>query len=69
MRLWSCTLRSFVRSPPPTRRAMQMQNSEYESNGTTLSMDCKSVGKKFAKPMNETHSDQHFDQHFHKESH
>ncbi len=50
-----------------TRRAMQ--KSFYESNGTTLSMDWKTVGKKFVKPYDETHSDEHLDQHFHKESH
>ncbi len=50
-----------------TRRAMQ--KSFYESNGTTLSMDWKSVGKKFVKPYDERDSDEDFGEHFHKDRH
>jgi seryl-tRNA synthetase len=50
-----------------TRRAMQ--KSFYESNGTTLLMDWKSVGKKFVKPYDERDSDEDLDQHFHKDCH
>jgi suppressor of G2 allele of SKP1 len=50
-----------------TRRAMQ--KSFYESNGTTLSMDWKSVGKKFVKPYDERDSDEDFDRDFDEDFH